>query len=220
MRRASVIGPLILICLGVLFLVNNFWPSISIWELIAQFWPYILIVWGALRLVEIAIWRFQGKPIPMRGMSGGEWVLIVFFSFFAASATEVRKSLARVSVRCPGSGSIRRIVRLSYPGQESRGREILANSGGKHARELSNNRFGHKGRYHYRAQDDSGFQAGRGRSVQPAEPSRGDAGRGSASHPNESRSGDGRSSSQRRPGTHHSEERPRWKRAAATVTSK
>jgi DUF4097 and DUF4098 domain-containing protein YvlB len=37
-----------------------------------------LIVWGLLRLVEIVIWRATAKPLPARGLSGGEWTLVIF----------------------------------------------------------------------------------------------------------------------------------------------
>ena len=45
MRRGSVIGPLILIGLGVLFLFRNLWPDIPLVELISRFWPFLLIAW-------------------------------------------------------------------------------------------------------------------------------------------------------------------------------
>ena len=47
MRRGSVIGPLILIGLGVLFLFRNLWPEIPLVDLISRFWPFLLIAWGA-----------------------------------------------------------------------------------------------------------------------------------------------------------------------------
>lgn len=46
-RHQSVIGPLILITIGVIFLLNNFgilpW---SVWDSIWRFWPVLLIIWG------------------------------------------------------------------------------------------------------------------------------------------------------------------------------
>ncbi|MBV9769280.1 MAG: DUF4097 family beta strand repeat protein [Bryobacterales bacterium] len=76
MRRGSVIGPLILIGLGVLFLFRNLWPEIPLVELISRFWPFLLIVWGGIRLIEILIWSIAGRPLPRNGVSGGEWALI------------------------------------------------------------------------------------------------------------------------------------------------
>ena len=76
MRRGSVIGPLILIGLGVLFLLRNLWPEIPLVDFISRFWPFLLIAWGAVRLIEILFWAITEKPLPRNGISGGEWALI------------------------------------------------------------------------------------------------------------------------------------------------
>jgi DUF4097 and DUF4098 domain-containing protein YvlB len=77
-RRHSLVGPLILILIGALFLAENLYPGSVSLRLIATYWPFVLILWGLLRLVEILIWRLSSKPVPLRGVSGGEWTLIVF----------------------------------------------------------------------------------------------------------------------------------------------
>lgn len=84
MRRRSIVGPLILIAIGGLFLVNNLRPELSIFEVIARYWPFLLIGWGLLRLIEIGVWMATNKPLPERGMSGGEWVLVVFLCLFGS----------------------------------------------------------------------------------------------------------------------------------------
>ena len=78
MRRASVVGPLILIAIGVLFLSRNLYPDLPLMDLLARYWPFLLIGWGILRLVEILFWAVTSKPLPRSGVSGGEWVLVVF----------------------------------------------------------------------------------------------------------------------------------------------
>lgn len=78
MRRASFVGPLILIGIGVLFLCRNLFPDLPLMDYISRFWPFLLIGWGLLRLIEIGVWAATSKPLPSRGMSGGEWVLVVF----------------------------------------------------------------------------------------------------------------------------------------------
>lgn len=78
MRRGSIIGPVILILIGLLFLLNNLRPDLSILSLLSMYWPFLLIGWGVLRLVEILLIARSAKPIPMSGVSGGEWVLVVF----------------------------------------------------------------------------------------------------------------------------------------------
>jgi DUF4097 and DUF4098 domain-containing protein YvlB len=85
MRRGSVIGPLILIGLGVLFLFRNLWPEIPLVDLISRFWPFLLIAWGAIRLMEILFWSMTGKPLPRNGVSGGEWALIFVICIVGAT---------------------------------------------------------------------------------------------------------------------------------------
>lgn len=78
--RNSFVGPIVLIGVGVLFLVNNLRPDLSPWRLLLDYWPYMLILWGVVRLIEIAWLAARSQPLPRRGVSGGEWALIVFVS--------------------------------------------------------------------------------------------------------------------------------------------
>jgi hypothetical protein len=77
MRRGSIIGPVILIFIGVVFLLRNVRPDIPLMEWLETYWPLLLVVWGGVRLVEIAYWHFADKTLPNAGVSGGEWALIV-----------------------------------------------------------------------------------------------------------------------------------------------
>jgi len=77
-RRASLFAPLLLIALGALFLARNLYPDLPLTDYVARYWPYILILWGVLRIGEILYWANSSKPIPARGVSGGEWVVVVF----------------------------------------------------------------------------------------------------------------------------------------------
>jgi len=76
MKRRSVAGPLVLIVIGALFLWNNLRPDIPVWDLISQYWPFFLIGWGVLQLLEIGVAATQNRPIP-RGMGSGSIVLII-----------------------------------------------------------------------------------------------------------------------------------------------
>jgi len=78
MRPRSLIGPLLLIALGVLLLMNTLRPELPMLEILARYWPFVLIGWGLLRLAEIVVWRLRGLPLPARGLSGGEWTAVVF----------------------------------------------------------------------------------------------------------------------------------------------
>lgn len=46
-RRGNPVGALLFICLGALLLFNNFgWLPWSTWQVVWQFWPALLIIWG------------------------------------------------------------------------------------------------------------------------------------------------------------------------------
>jgi len=78
MRRGSLVGPLLVILIGVWFLVSSLRPDLPLFDLAARFWPFVLIGWGVLRFAEILLWAAQGRPLPRAGVSPGEWTLIVF----------------------------------------------------------------------------------------------------------------------------------------------
>lgn len=90
MRRTSFVAPLLLIAIGGLFLARNIYPEMPLLDWVSKYWPLVLIGWGLLRIVEILGWAATAKPLPARGISGGEWVLIVFLCLFGASLHAVR----------------------------------------------------------------------------------------------------------------------------------
>src|SRR5450755_3152390 len=90
MRRGSVIGPLILIGLGALFLMRNLFPQIPFAEIFSRYWPFVLIAWGGLRLVEILLAAISSKPIPRNGVSGGEWMLVILICIVGSTAYTAR----------------------------------------------------------------------------------------------------------------------------------
>ena len=59
---------LILILLGVIFLVENFYAPFSAWRLIARYWPLILIVIGVRRVYDYFTWP-QIPPAPDKAQS-------------------------------------------------------------------------------------------------------------------------------------------------------
>ncbi len=89
MRRTSFAAPILLIALGALLLARTLYPGLPLMEYLARYWPVILIGWGLLRIVEILSWSAAAKPLPARGLSGGEWVLIVFLCLFGLSIRTV-----------------------------------------------------------------------------------------------------------------------------------
>lgn len=88
MRRRSVTGPILLIMLGAGFLIYNLRPDIQLFDVLSQYWPFLLIAWGALRLVEVFVDYFRGSLANAAGFTGGEVVLIVFICFIGWGAFE------------------------------------------------------------------------------------------------------------------------------------
>jgi hypothetical protein len=89
--RGSITGPLVLILLGILFLIRALSPEFHFMDLLSRFWPYGLILWGLIALVEVCI-RFMGNgPIPRNGVSGGGWALVIFVAIIGSSAFEFQR---------------------------------------------------------------------------------------------------------------------------------
>jgi hypothetical protein len=86
MKRGSVVGPMILIGLGALFLVRNIVPDFPVWDLVSRYWPVILIAWGALRLLEVLFLAATSQPLPRAGISGGEWFVVMLVCLIGGSA--------------------------------------------------------------------------------------------------------------------------------------
>jgi hypothetical protein len=49
-RKDPLVWGLILVALGLVFVLENF--HINAWDYVWRFWPVILIVWGAAKLIE------------------------------------------------------------------------------------------------------------------------------------------------------------------------
>ena len=45
-RRVSLVFPIILITIGVLFLLHNWRPAFDPWSVLAEYWPLILVFVG------------------------------------------------------------------------------------------------------------------------------------------------------------------------------
>jgi DUF4097 and DUF4098 domain-containing protein YvlB len=88
--KGSLIGPLIVILIGVVFLMKNLRPELPLFEWLVNWWPFLLIGWGAIRFVEILFNYMQGRALPRAGVSGGEWTLIVFLTLFGSAIWGVR----------------------------------------------------------------------------------------------------------------------------------
>lgn len=85
--RRSITGPLILLLIGCLFLWHNLRPEVPLFDMLAQYWPFLLILWGVMRLVEVLLSRSQWRG----GFSGGEIVLIIFICIFGFGAWQAHQ---------------------------------------------------------------------------------------------------------------------------------
>ncbi len=78
MRRGSLAVPLVVILIGALFLINNLYPGFSAFDIVGRYWPFLLVGWGLFRIAEILYTYSRNKPLPLIGVTGGEWMLAVF----------------------------------------------------------------------------------------------------------------------------------------------
>jgi DUF4097 and DUF4098 domain-containing protein YvlB len=91
MKKASVVAPLLLILIGGVFLVRNIRPEWPLFETLFTWWPVLLIAWGGLRVIEILAAHFGGRPLPERGISGGEWALVVIITIMGAGVWSAQR---------------------------------------------------------------------------------------------------------------------------------
>ena len=91
MKRGSVVGPLVLIAIGLVFLMKNIRPDLPLFNLFMDYWPFLLIAWGVLRLLEILVIYFRGGKLPVSGVSGGEWALVIILTVVGSSVWGVHR---------------------------------------------------------------------------------------------------------------------------------
>jgi DUF4097 and DUF4098 domain-containing protein YvlB len=94
-RRRSVTGPLMLLLIGALLLWRNLHPEWEIFDTISRFWPFVLIAWGCLRLIEIFVTRSRGYTT----FTGGEVALIVIICIAGSMMWQARQHGFRIGTR-------------------------------------------------------------------------------------------------------------------------
>lgn len=75
MKSRSITGPVVMVVIGCIFLINNIWRDIPLWSLIVDYWPLLLIGMGLLGLFEVLYHASQGAPIPARSPIGAGGIL-------------------------------------------------------------------------------------------------------------------------------------------------
>ncbi len=86
MRHRSVTGPLLLLLIGAFFLWRNLHPEAPLFDLAAQYWPFVLIAWGMLRVIEVLMTRQRDG-----WFSGGDVVLVVLICLVGYGLWEGRR---------------------------------------------------------------------------------------------------------------------------------
>jgi len=76
-RRGSIFWALTLIAVGFIFLYQNFNPSIHPWQILAKFWPILIIFWGVSKLIDHLQARLHPDTVPPPLFSGGEVILLL-----------------------------------------------------------------------------------------------------------------------------------------------
>jgi DUF4097 and DUF4098 domain-containing protein YvlB len=76
-RRGSIFWALILIAVGGLFLAHNFNPSLHPWQLIAKYWPVLIIFWGISKLIDYMHAQAHPDTAAPPLFSGSEVVLLI-----------------------------------------------------------------------------------------------------------------------------------------------
>src|SRR5690348_5193327 len=71
-RHRSIFSGLVLILIGGLLLADRLHPGMDLWHVIVRFWPVLLILWGAAKLIE-RIGAPQGSP----RVNGGEVAFVI-----------------------------------------------------------------------------------------------------------------------------------------------
>ena len=87
----SIAGPVILILMGVLFLMGTMriMDIHHLGSLFARFWPALLILWGALKLIEYEQAKRYGQPV--RGIGVGGVFLLLFLIVTGLIATQAAR---------------------------------------------------------------------------------------------------------------------------------
>jgi DUF4097 and DUF4098 domain-containing protein YvlB len=78
-RRHSIFTALLLILVGAIFLLDQFYPGFRLGHLIRLYWPVLIILWGVAKLLDHLAARDGQTRAPL--LSGGEAALLVILAF-------------------------------------------------------------------------------------------------------------------------------------------
>src|ERR1700704_659234 len=85
-RRSSLVAPILLVGLGLLFLYSNFRPELEPWLVVSRYWPLILIFFGLGKL-----WDHFRRQINPRAekfwLSARELAALLFLAILGIAVT-------------------------------------------------------------------------------------------------------------------------------------
>jgi hypothetical protein len=99
-RRGSIFWALTLIGVGAIFLWQNFNPAVHPWQVIAKFWPILIIFWGLSKLVDYIQAHAHPETVPPPLFTASEVILLVLI---LALGTLVSKIVLRPWQQWPAS---------------------------------------------------------------------------------------------------------------------
>lgn len=88
-RRGSVFGALLLIAIGTLFLYANMNPEFSPWQVLARYWPVLIIFWGLSRLADYFILRNTDQAATVTRIGAGDIIGLIFILIFGTIFTQI-----------------------------------------------------------------------------------------------------------------------------------
>jgi hypothetical protein len=96
MRRSSILGPLVLISIGIIFLLiqTGHVQGYRFWEWYGRFWPFLLVGAGVIMLLEWAYDQYtqsdSTQPRYRRRVGGGVFTLLILLAFVGLIFSGIR----------------------------------------------------------------------------------------------------------------------------------
>jgi hypothetical protein len=97
LRRSSILGPLVLITIGIVFLFvqTGHLQGYRLWDWYARFWPFLLVAAGVVMLLEWAYDQYvqsdSTQPRYRRRVGGGVFTLLIFLAITGVIFSGVRQ---------------------------------------------------------------------------------------------------------------------------------
>ena len=88
-RRGSIFWALTLIAVGAIFLFQNFYPQVHPWQILAKYWPVLIIFWGLSKLIDHIQARAHPEVVPPPLFSGSEVILLILILILGTLVSKI-----------------------------------------------------------------------------------------------------------------------------------